>query len=174
MTTAPSPVPHLQTLTHYKAWADACLYAALAPLPVAILAAPTPIFAGNILRTLNHVRLIDVVWQAHLLGVAHGFATRNPESAPPLAELHGRQRELDAWFVAYAAALTPDRAGEVVDFTFIGGGAGALRREDIVLHVVNHTTYHRGHVTAMLRLAGITPPVTDLPVFLRDTSPLRE
>ena len=65
--------------------------------------------------------------------------------------------------------MTPVVANEVVHFTFIGGGDGALRHEDMVLHAVNHTTYHRGHITAMLNLLGVQPQATDLPVFLRDT-----
>jgi len=55
-----------------------------------------------------------------------------------------------------------------VHFTFIGGGDGVLSREDILLHVVNHATYHRGHITAMLNQMGVQPHATDLPVFLRD------
>lgn len=160
----------LGMLCRYAAWANARLYAVLAPLPAATLAASTPIFAGSILRTLNHVRLIDAVWQAHLLGVPHGFTTRNPETTPPLTELHAAQRGLDAWYVDYAEALTSSHANEAVDFTFIGGGAGSMRRGDMVLHMVNHTTYHRGHLGAMLGMAGIAPPVTDLPVFLRETA----
>jgi len=56
-----------------------------------------------------------------------------------------------------------------VHFTFIGGGDGVLSREDILLHVVNHATYHRGHITAMLNQMGVQPQATDLSVFLRDT-----
>ncbi|MGH8184063.1 MAG: DinB family protein [Rhodanobacteraceae bacterium] len=55
-----------------------------------------------------------------------------------------------------------------MNFPFIGGGAGALRREDILLHVVNHTTYHRGHLSGVLYQMGIEAPTTDLPVFLRE------
>ena len=39
-------------------------------------------------------------------------------------------------------------------------------RADIVLHTVNHGTYHRGHVTQMMR-AWQAPPITDYPVFLK-------
>jgi len=143
---------------------------ALAGVPKTDLAAPSPIFAGSILRTLNHVHLMGEVWKSHLLGVPHNLTTRNPEATSPLSELRGAQREIDAWYIDYAAAMTPDACNDVVHFTFIGGGDGALRREDIVLHVVNHTTYHRGHVTAMLNQMGVVQPqATDLPVFLRDT-----
>lgn len=165
----PSPSQHLETLARYKAWADARLYDMLAGLPDDTLAAPSPIFAGSILRTLNHVYLMDVVWKSHLLGVPHGLTTRNPEATPPLSELRDTQRGIDAWYIDYAAAMTPAACDDVVHFTFIGGGDGALRREDILLHVVNHTTYHRGHITAMLNQMGAQPQATDLPVFLHNT-----
>ena len=165
----PSPSQHLETLARYKAWADARLYAMLAALSADQLAAPTPLFAGSILRTLNHVYLMDVVWKSHLLGIPHHLTTRNPETAPPLAELHEAQRNIDAWYIDYARTMTADTCNEIVDFTFIGGGEGSMQREDIVLHVVNHTTYHRGHITAMLNQMGVQPQATDLPVFLDDT-----
>ena len=37
----------------------------------------------------------------------------------------------------------------------------------IVLHVVNHATLHRGQVMAMLRQLGIPPPPTDLISYYR-------
>lgn len=155
-------------LARYKAWADQQLYTTLAGLSVDELASPTPIFAGSILRTLNHVQLMDVVWKSHLLGIPHNLITRNPETTPPFAELRDAQRDTDAWYVDYVATMPPDACNEAVHFTFIGGGDGTLSRADIVLHVVNHTTYHRGHVTAMLNQLGVQPQATDLPVYLRE------
>lgn len=43
--------------------------------------------------------------------------------------------------------------------------------EEILHHVVNHSTYHRGQVALLLREAGIDPPVTDL-VFLKRSGEL--
>ena len=64
-----------------------------------------------------------------------------------------------------------DRAGkEIVNSTFIGGGEGSMTRGDILLHVVNHTTYHRGHIAALIYQIPAQPPVTDLPVFLRNAA----
>ena len=156
-------------LVRYKAWADARLYDMLTGLPADALAAPSPIFAGSILRTLDHVYLMDVVWKSHLLGIPHHLTTRNPEATPPFAELRDAQRDIDVWYIDYAAAMTVAACDDVVPFTFIGGGEGSMRREDIMLHVGNHTTYHRGHITAMLNQMGVRPQATDLPVFLRDT-----
>lgn len=157
-------------LTRYTAWSNGMLYAAMANLSEQALTSPTPIFAGSILRTLNHVYLMDVVWKSHLLGVPHGLTARNPETAPPLADLRESQRAIDAWYIDYVDALDAKSREEIVRFAFIGGGEGTLSRGDIVLHVVTHTAYHRGHVTAMLNQLGVRPQATDLPVYLREIS----
>jgi len=159
---------HLASLARYKAWADGLFFGALAKLPEAELDAPRPIVFGSLLRTLNHVHAMDQVWRAHLEGRPHGLTTRNPRDCPAFAELRARQAEMDAWYVRYAGALSAAQAGERVAFTFIGGGAGEMSRGDILLHVVNHATYHRGHAADMLYAAGHVPPTTDYPVFLRD------
>lgn len=39
--------------------------------------------------------------------------------------------------------------------------------EDVLAHVVNHSTYHRGQVIFLIREAGIVPPSTDYIRFAR-------
>jgi uncharacterized damage-inducible protein DinB len=160
----------LQMLTRYKAWANDLLFQALSELPESELVAERQIIFGNILRTLNHVYVMDVVWKTHLEGGAHGFSTRIPATSPPFAELRDAQKNIDTWFVRYAQGLVESASGEIVNFTFIGGGAGSMSRCDILLHVVNHTTYHRGHIAGMIYQIPAHPPTTDLPVFLRDSA----
>jgi uncharacterized damage-inducible protein DinB len=160
-------VDYLKTLMRYKAWANELVFAAAAKLPEAELTAPRKIVFGNLLRTLNHVHAMDEVWRAHLEARPHGYATRNPDACPPLTELREAQSALDAWFVGYADRLSRDQEDEVVQFRFIGGGPGSMTRRDILLHVANHGTYHRGNVASMMYQAGMPPPTTDLPVFLK-------
>lgn len=59
---------------------------------------------------------------------------------------------------------------EKVNFTLIGGDQGVMKRSEILLHVVNHTTYHRGFIADMFYKIPEKPPATDLPVFLRNYS----
>jgi uncharacterized damage-inducible protein DinB len=155
----------IQELLRYKAWANDLIFAALAKLPEPELTAPRPIVFGSILRTMNHTYSMDVVWQANLEGRPHGFTTRNPPTSPPFVELREAQKRIDDWYVAYAGSMHNEE--EAVRFTFIGGGPATLTRRDILLHVVNHGTYHRGNVAAMMYQLGIAPPTTDLPVYLR-------
>ena len=157
----------VRTLARYKAWADDVFLSVIATLPEPELVAPRPISFGSLIRTLNHSYSMDFVWQSHLLGRPHGLTTRNPVDHPAIQDLVASQRRIDTWYVDYADSLSQDQLDEVVEFEFIGGGIGAMSREEILLHVVNHTTYHRGHVADMLYHLDIFPPTTDLPVFLR-------
>jgi len=40
----------------------------------------------------------------------------------------------------------------------------------IVLHIVNHASYHRGQITTLLRQVGRTPTGTDLITYYRSLS----
>ena len=165
-----SSLRNTRLLTRYSAWANSLLYLAMGELPEAELTRPRQIVFGNLIRTLNHVHTIDLVFQAHLEGREHGFKTRTPDIRVSLSELQTAQAALDTWYIRYAEEMSDRLGEEVVDFTFIGGGEGAMSRSDILLHVVNHTTYHRGHIAAMMYQIPAKPPTTDLPVFLRNAA----
>lgn len=157
----------LRMLMRYKAWADHLLFQSLARLPAEQLTQPQPIVFGSLLRTLNHVHAMDEVWRAHLTGRPHGFTTRNPQDCPGFAELRSAQADMDAWYVSYADELDEALCDQEVRFEFIGGNPGVMSRRAILLHVVNHDTYHRGHAGGMMYTLNAHPPTTDLPVFLR-------
>jgi uncharacterized damage-inducible protein DinB len=158
----------IRTLARYTAWANARLFTAIAQLPEGAATAKRPTLFGNMLRTLNHSCVVDQIWQAHLEGRSHAFTALNTEATPSLEELRTVQSELDAWYLAYAARLPQASYDESVSFRFVDGGAGEMTRGDILLHVVNHKTYHRGWVADMFFQDGVRPPAMDLTVFMRD------
>jgi uncharacterized damage-inducible protein DinB len=166
-----SQTRQLRMLTRYNAWANARLFDAVAALPAGEASSPRKTIFGNMVQTLNHDCVVDQIWQAHLECRPHGFTARVTQPEPALGELRQNQEQIDRWFVEYSDQLAPDKHDEVVRFTFVDGGEGALTRGEILLHVVNHKTYHRGFVADMLCQAGVRPPVMDLPVFLRDAPP---
>ena len=162
---------HVQVLTRYKAWADGLFLAVVSTVPDSELTAPRPIVFGSLIRTLNHSYAMDYVWQSHLLGKHHGLTTRNPEKHPQMHELVTAQREMDDWYVNYANSISNTELGEIVEFKFIGGGRGALSRSNILLHVVNHTTYHRGQVASKLKRFGVQQAETDFVYWVFEQVP---
>ena len=159
---------HLHKLLRYRAWADRLIYDAVAALPEGAAMAPRATIFGNMLRTLSHTWVVDDIFQAHLQGRAHGYTSRNTPEPLPFDELWRRQQAMNSWYLDYASQLTEPQAGEIVTFQFVGGGEGRMSREEIILHVANHATYHRGFVADMFYQVPAKPPATDLPVFLRD------
>lgn len=161
-----------RTLARYNAWANKLIFDAAAGLPDGEAIKPRQSIFKNMVHTLNHNYVIDRIFQAHLEGCEHGYTARNTPDHPPLAELWHAQQEIDGWYIAWSDALTDAALAETVHFTFVGGGQGAMTRGEILLHITNHTTYHRGFVADFFHLVPTRPPTTDLPVFLRDAPPL--
>ena len=155
-------------LTRYNAWANKIIFDAVAALPEGEAVKPRQSLFKNIVHMLNHNYVIDRIFQAHLEGRPHGYSARNTPDHPPLDELWRAQQVIDAWYIAWSDALTPAVIDEKVNFTYVGGGEGSLTRGEILLHIVNHTTYHRGFVGDLLYQVPVRAPTTDLTVYLRD------
>lgn len=158
-------------LTRYNRWANDLIFAAVAALPAGEATKPRATLFRNMVHTLNHNYVIDRIFQAHLEGREHGYTARNTPDHPPLEELARAQRSLDDWYIAWSDSLTPAALEERLEFGFVGGGQGAMTRGEMLLHIVNHTSYHRGFVADLFFQVPARPPVTDLTVFLRDACP---
>ena len=154
----------LRRLARYNAWANRLMFDAVAELPPGEALKERKSVFRNMVHTLNHCYVVGQIWQAHLEGREHGFTARNTPDHPPLAELRDRQAALDAWYEAHCGAPLD----ETIRFTLVGGNRGEMTRSEILLHVVNHNTYHRGFVADMIYLVPARPPSTDLPVFARE------
>lgn len=164
-------VSNARMLTRYNAWANELIFRAVAALPEGEAVKPRPSVFKSMVHTLNHNYVIDRIFQAHLEAREHGYTARNTDAHPPLADLWRSQQDIDRWYIAWSDAISDAALGEKVSFTFVGGGQGVMTRGEILQHLVNHTTYHRGFVAQMLYQVPARPPTTDLTVFLRDAPP---
>ena len=156
----------IQMLTRYNAWANKAIFEAIAVLPGGEATKERPTLFKNMVNTLNHLHVVDLIWQAHIEGRDHGIQSLNTVLYTDLADLRLAQEAIDAWFIAWGDTLSEAAADEMVRFTLIGGKPGEMRQSEVVQHVVNHTSYHRGFVADMFYQIPARPPLTDLPVFL--------
>lgn len=153
-------------LARYNAWANKRIFDAVATLPGGEATKERPTLFKNMVNTLNHLYVVDLIWQAHLEGRVHGIPALNTVLHPELDKLWRAQRAIDEWFIAWSDSLSDAALEEEVSFTLIGGNQGMMTRGEILLHVVNHTSYHRGFVADLFFQVPVRPPLTDLPVFL--------
>ncbi len=56
----------------------------------------------------------------------------------------------------------------MISYRGVDGQVFAHTLADLIRHVVNHSTYHRGQLVTMLRQLGHTPPSTDFTRYLRE------
>jgi uncharacterized damage-inducible protein DinB len=155
-------------LTRYNAWANRTLYDGVARLPGGEATKERPTLFKTMVNTLNHLYVVDLIWQAHLEGRAHNIPALNTVLHKDLGELYTAQRAIDDWYIAWSDGLAEPDLDRTVSFTLLSGNKGEMRVGDIVFHLVNHTSYHRGFVADLFFQVPATPPLTDLPIYLRE------
>src|SRR3981081_3951617 len=99
-------------LTRYNYWANKLIFEADAGPPEGEATKDRRSLFKNMVHTLNHNYVIDLIWQAHLEGREHGFAARNTPGHPPLAELWRKQRLLGDREIGRRARLSAARSDE--------------------------------------------------------------
>ncbi|MBZ5722682.1 MAG: DinB family protein [Acidobacteriia bacterium] len=142
-------VSHLQRLFAYDEWANREALRSLRS------ASPPP---SRSLGLLAHIFSAERLWLERLQG--------QKQSLPVWPELTVEQceaqaMELPALWRKYLGAATQDTLSGLVHYQNSKGETWDSRREDVLLHVVMHSMYHRGQIAMDLRAAGSTPAYTD-------------
>jgi uncharacterized damage-inducible protein DinB len=120
--------------------------------------------------TLVHVMLVEWLW----LERWHG---RSPNSFPPTSDfptldsVRARWAEIDTDLRDYIASLTPEEVQRVVHHKTTAGVPYSHPLWQMLQHLANHGTYHRGQITTLLRQLGAKATGTDLITFYRECVP---
>jgi len=155
----------------YMAWADDVMLKTAEQLSESDLSAPQDALFKSITGTFDHTLVVAEIFQAHLEGRPHPHTARHRSESPAFPEVASRLRAINDHYVSLARDWSEDELAETITFEFVGGGTGAMTREDILLHLVNHATYHRGFVSTLLFPYRTKGAASDLTVFLRDIWP---
>jgi uncharacterized damage-inducible protein DinB len=122
----------------------------------------------SVRETLIHLYSADWVWHSRWIGHS---PTQHLSSEPFTDQAAVRRlwSEHEALVRAHTAGLDEDTVAAVLDYRLFNGTAGASPVWQMVQHVVNHASYHRGQVVTMLRQLGAAPPKSlDLITFYRE------
>lgn len=153
----------------YKQWADSRTLDAMALID-------SERFPSEIAFTrqqLNHLVRVEEVFRARLLGNTEPHLTSNSEVVPALAELSKRLSESNDWLQTYAKSMSSEKLLEKIRFCFLDGKRGTMTREEVLFHLVNHGTYHRGAIGCSLDTAGGLRPADTYTVFVHAIEPGR-
>jgi len=160
----------LVSLFEYKAWANTELHAVLAKFD----AQQHPDEFRTMLHTLDHANVVDRIFQGHLTGATPShFKATHSEPVPSLPELREMVKSTDNWYLQFVRGISAEQLGHRVNFTFTDGDSGAMSFEEMLLHVITHSGYHRGSIGQMLEDMGIDSPPDSLTKFLHRHEPER-
>jgi uncharacterized damage-inducible protein DinB len=120
----------------------------------------------SIFGTLAHIYQADSTW----FGRIHGNPDSQTMNYPPKSDLAGLTAD---WFVLldraveWSLKLNEAQWNDIISYKDSKGNSHQTPLLPIVMHLVNHGSYHRGQVASLLRQSGVTPPSTDLILFYR-------
>lgn len=107
---------------------------------------------------LNHIHIVDKIFRAHLSGEVHRFTSTVSGDIPELQLLRQDAANSNDWLIAYAGSLNADMATERVQFVFTDGVPGDMTREEILLHLLTHASYHLSTCSPVLEKNGLKMP----------------
>ena len=158
----------LRTLVEYHYWARDRMLEAVEGIDPGELTRQLGNSFSSIRDTLVHLYGAECIWCARWRGEA-------PQAMPDAGQFSDVASIRGAWAVQEAQLRAVlDGLGEagvdrVVEYRTMNGQPQSQPFWQMLQHLVNHGSYHRGQVTTMLRQLKYSPPKsTDLITFYRE------
>lgn len=151
----------------YTIWASRRLVEAAGSLTPEELARDFGTADKGVIGTLAHTFAAERIWLARV----ERRAFEGPFIGEADLQMETLLREwpaVQAGWRAWTGSLRDEHTGAVLTYTDLRGREWRHPVWQIVLHVVNHSTHHRGQVSGFLRAMGYKPPPLDLIAFVRE------
>ncbi|MGP7818722.1 DinB family protein [Niallia sp. 01092] len=163
---------HALQLYDYHVWANRRIFEHLKKLPQDIYDKEIQSVFPSISEVLVHMYNADTIWLRVMSGDSYDEIVKSRKQlqektkGKSIEELEKMYFDLSEQYIVFF-----DRQGNLDQTTFYEHPKfGRLETSffELVQHVVNHGTYHRGNITAMLRQIGHSGIMTDYVVYLYD------
>jgi uncharacterized damage-inducible protein DinB len=159
-------------LYDYNSWANCHTLDSCAPLTDEQFTRDLVSSFRSVRDTLVHIAGAEWIW----LERWHGRSPIAPPAAetafPNLDSVRRRFDEIDRGLIDYAASLTNEDLQRVLNYKTMAGAPQAQPIWQMLQHLGNHGTYHRGQIVTMLRQLGAKPVSTDMIAFYRERAAL--
>jgi uncharacterized damage-inducible protein DinB len=150
----------LHELYDYNRWANNRTLSAAGKLDSEKLLRALGNSFSSIRDTLAHILSAEWIWMERWHG-RWPRAMLNAKDFPTVESLQARWKSLVEDYDRFIQSLTPERLRDRLAYVNRAGEGYAYPLWQQMVHVVNHSTYHRGQITTMLRQLGAEPVSTD-------------
>jgi uncharacterized damage-inducible protein DinB len=142
-------IPYLTRLFEYDAWANREVLGNLRGLSSS---------QAQPLKLLAHILASQHLWMVRL---EPGHAAFPVWPDLTLEECERQAAELHILWKDYLRKNNEASLAQTVDYKNSQGDSWSSRKDDILMHLVTHSAYHRGQIAAAVRAAGFAPAYTD-------------
>jgi uncharacterized damage-inducible protein DinB len=154
-------------LYDYNAWANHRTLDSCAALSDAQFVQDLGSSFPSVRDTIVHLMLVEWIWLERWQGRSPNVWPPNTDF-PNLAAVRARWAEIERDLLAYIAALKPEDISRVLHHKTTVGVPQAAPMWQMLQHVVNHATYHRGQVATLLRQLHAKAEGTDVILYYRE------
>lgn len=160
---------HFAMMAEYNGWANARLYRMARQLTEAQYRQDVGVYFKSLHGTLNHLLVADRIWMHRLTGTGAHPDKLNAILFDDLPSLWAAREQEDHRIIAFVKGLSSAQLEEVCPYHTLNGAPQEQRRREILAHLFNHQTHHRGQAHTALTLLGVgEPDPLDLLIMLRE------
>jgi uncharacterized damage-inducible protein DinB len=149
----------------YNRWANARLLDAASKLTPEQYSRDLQSSHRSVRDTLAHILAAEWIWLERWKGVSPN-ALLIPSEFPTVESLETRWAVVEGAYAEFLNGVTDGSLATVIAYTNTRGEEWAYPLGQMLQHVMNHSSYHRGQVTTMLRQLGAEVSPVDLLVFM--------
>ncbi|MEL7242150.1 MAG: DinB family protein, partial [Cyanobacteria bacterium J06573_2] len=141
---------HFSTLTQYHSWAFNRLYEYLESVSENDYYCECGVFFKSIHGTLNHSLLADKIWYGRCVNQPFSVSGLDEELCYERKQLENEIKNQSAKWSDFLQQTDADNLGNIIEYRTTQGSEKSLQLANILSHIVNHGTHHRGQVSAAL------------------------
>lgn len=161
-------IENFRQLADYNHWANRRIYGAALEMPEEQYRRAIGVFFGSLHGTLNHLLLTDRIWLKRLTGTGEHPGRLDTILYDDRKELLGARLAEDARLKQVVGGYVEMDLTTAVSYQTTSGKPYSQTLQDILLHLFNHQTHHRGQAHACCSIVtGREPPTLDLLAFQR-------
>jgi len=153
----------------YKIWADQRTVQAVANVNKSAFSGSYKFF----LQQINHMIIVEDLFKARLTNQRTPHENTNTDIVPEFSVLTDRLSESGQWYLSYASNLDKLNLEDFILFTFADGKPGSMSVAEILFHIINHSSYHRGSIAHALDLTNVPHPVDGYGIYIHEKEPKR-
>jgi uncharacterized damage-inducible protein DinB len=147
---------HLREMCEYLRWSDQQSLLSARTVRDDDYYKELGISVGSVHKLLVHCMAAEWLWLCRFRGES---PTKVEDHAdyPTRMNLEQRWPLVHAALIDFVGRMTPQQMGNPVTYHDTKGNAHTLPLRDMILHLIDHGSYHRGQLATMIKKAGGTP-----------------